>query len=56
VYGWRLDRLLLTTKKSTEKPLPSSKTLHGFNHKILWSRPSKLPEKLSKNKNFTEKA
>jgi hypothetical protein len=35
----RLDRLYLTTKKSSETPLPSTKTHHGFTNRDLWSGP-----------------
>jgi hypothetical protein len=39
VWG-RLDRLHQATKKSSETPLPSTKTHHGFTNRDLWSRPS----------------
>jgi hypothetical protein len=38
VWG-RLDQLHQATKKSSETPLPSTKTHHGFTNNDLWSRP-----------------
>jgi hypothetical protein len=49
VWG-RLDRLHQATKKSSETPLPSTKTHHGFTNIDLWSRTSWLtPRKLHEN-------
>jgi hypothetical protein len=53
VWG-RLDRLHLVTKKSSEKPLPSTKTPHSFTSRNLLSRPSWLSGNLGENKNFTQ--
>jgi hypothetical protein len=35
-YRGRLDRLHLVTKKSSEKPISSTKTHHGFTNRNLW--------------------
>jgi hypothetical protein len=48
-YRGRLDRLHQATKKSSETPLPSTKTHHGFTNKDLSSGPCKLPENLGEN-------
>jgi hypothetical protein len=38
VWG-RLDQLHQETLKSSETPLPRTKTHHGFTNRDLWSRP-----------------
>jgi hypothetical protein len=53
-YGGWLDRLHQATKKSSETPLLSTKTYHGFTNRDLWSGPCKLPENLGENQNSTK--
>jgi hypothetical protein len=49
VWG-RLDRLHQATKKSSETPLLSTKTHHGFTNRDLWSSQASYQEILAKNK------